>query len=338
MKLAAPIALVLLAATAFAAAAAGRDAAGPTPARCGGELWRLKTLSDPGRNAVQLEATDTTIAAIGKRPYPRPVPRLRRTAFQRHAWQVVAQITKYRVETDGIRLELYDHGSYLHAVIPTPDCLSVVTRARKDIATTFNLFAVGMRDLHEGLAIARSDRLRTRHRFLEPASRAARRGPQRRRATSRDGAPHCRRLLARAPGRHRVGARRGQLEPEGGALPGLALEPDVAPMRLDDLTREDETESGARDAELPAHVATEELREDLLLVSSGNAEPFVSHPDPGLIADRRCAHLDDSAVGRILDRVREKVADHLGEAVAIAADGERLTGRLELQFVRIALG
>ena len=141
MKLAAPIALVLLAATAFAAAAAGRDTGGPTPARCGGELWRLKTLSDVGRNLVQLEATDTTIAAIGKRPYPRPVPRLRRTAFQRYAWQVPAQITKYRVETDGIRLELYDHGSYLHAVIPTPDCLSVVTRARKDIATTFNLFA-----------------------------------------------------------------------------------------------------------------------------------------------------------------------------------------------------
>jgi hypothetical protein len=141
MKLAAPTALVLLAATAFAAAAAGRDAAGPTPARCGGELWRLKTLSDPGRNKVQLEPTDTTIAAIGKRPYPRPVPKVRRTAFQRHVWQVVAQITKFRVETEGIRLELYDHESYLNAVIPTPECLSIASRARKDIASTFKLFA-----------------------------------------------------------------------------------------------------------------------------------------------------------------------------------------------------
>ena len=141
MKLAAPTALVLLAVAAFAAAAAGRDSAGPTASGCGGELWRLKTLSDPGRNTVELGATDTTIAAIGKRPYPRPVPKLRRTPFQRHAWQVPAQITKYRVETDGIRLELYDHGSYLHAVIPIPDCLSSVTRARKDIATTFGLFA-----------------------------------------------------------------------------------------------------------------------------------------------------------------------------------------------------
>jgi hypothetical protein len=140
MKLAAPIALVLLAATAFAAAAAGRDSAGPTPARCGGELWRLKTLSDPGRNTVELGATDTAIGAIGKRPYPRPVPRLRRTAFQRHAWQVVAQITKFRFETDGIRLELYDNESYLNAVIPTPDCLSNSSRARKDIASTFKQF------------------------------------------------------------------------------------------------------------------------------------------------------------------------------------------------------
>jgi hypothetical protein len=140
-KLAAPTALVLLAATAFAAVAAGRDTAGPTAARCGGELWRLKTLSDPGRKTVQLEPTNTTIAEIGKRPFPRPVPKLRRTPFQRHVWRVVAQITKYRVETDGIRLELFDHESYLNAVIPTPDCLSSVTRARKDIASTFNLFA-----------------------------------------------------------------------------------------------------------------------------------------------------------------------------------------------------
>jgi hypothetical protein len=142
MKLAVPTALVLLAATALAATAAGRDSAGPTPARCGGELWRLKTLSDRGNKAVQLEPTGTNIAAIGKRPFPRPVPRLRRTTYQRHAWEVVAQITKFRFETGGIRLELFDHESYLNAVIPTPDCLSNATRARKDIELTFKQFSV----------------------------------------------------------------------------------------------------------------------------------------------------------------------------------------------------
>ena len=140
MKRAVPIALVLLAATAFAAAAAGRDSSGPTAARCGGELWRLKTLSDPGRQAVELNPAKTTIAAIGERPFPRPLPRLRRTAFQRQTWQVVAQITKYRIETGGIRLELYDHESYLNAVIPTPDCLSNAARARNDMASAFKLF------------------------------------------------------------------------------------------------------------------------------------------------------------------------------------------------------
>jgi len=140
MKRLGPIALVLLAAAALAAAAAGRDSSGPTADRCGGQLWRLKTLSDPGRNAVELAPRSTTIAAIGERPFPRPLPRLRGTPFQRQAWEVVAQITKYRTETGGVRLELYDHGAYLNAVIPTPDCLSRTTRARNDIASTFKLF------------------------------------------------------------------------------------------------------------------------------------------------------------------------------------------------------
>jgi hypothetical protein len=140
VKLVVPTALVLLAATAFAAAAAGRDAAGPTSNRCGGELWRLKTMSDSGSKAVQLEPASTTIGAIAKRPFPRPLPKARRTAFQRHTWEVVAQITKYRVDKDGIRLELYDHESYLNAVIPTPDCLSNTTRAHTSIASTFKRF------------------------------------------------------------------------------------------------------------------------------------------------------------------------------------------------------
>jgi hypothetical protein len=140
MNRAVPIALVILAAAAFAAVAAGRDSSGPTASRCGGELWRLKTLSDSARQAVVLNPTGTTIAAIGERPFPRPLPRLRQTAFQKHAWEVVAQITKYRVESEGVRLELYDHQSYLNAVIPTPDCLSSAARARSDMAAAFKLF------------------------------------------------------------------------------------------------------------------------------------------------------------------------------------------------------
>ena len=135
-----------------------------------------------------------------------------------------------------------------------------------------------------------------------------------------------------------MGTRRRQLQPERRPSPGNALEPELTSVRLDDLPGEHKSKSGARDAELPAHVATEELREDLLLVPSRDAKPFVSHPDPGFIADRRCAHFHDSTVGGVLDRIREQVADHLGEAVAIAANGERRIGQLELQLVRVALG
>jgi hypothetical protein len=141
MKHVGPIALVLLVAAASAAAAAGRDSAAPTASRCGGQLWRLKTLSDPQRLSVDLTAKTTTIASIAERPYPRPLPRLRRTAFQRQAWEVVAQITKYRLENGGVRLELHDGGTYLNAVIPAPDCLSRTTRARKDIASAFKQFS-----------------------------------------------------------------------------------------------------------------------------------------------------------------------------------------------------
>jgi hypothetical protein len=141
MKRAGPIALVFLVAIAIETAAAGSDAAAPTPSRCGGQLWRLKTFSDLRRQSVELQPKTTTIAAIGERPYPRPVPRVRRTPFQRQAWEVVAQITQFRSETSGIRLVLFDGGSYMNAVIPTPGCLSSATRARKDILATFKRFS-----------------------------------------------------------------------------------------------------------------------------------------------------------------------------------------------------
>lgn len=135
------IALVVIGAASVAATAAGRDAATPSAARCGGTLWRLKTLSDTGRASVHLTPESTTIAEIAKRPFPRPIPRRRRTPFQRETWQVVAQITDYRLVTGGIRLVLWDAGSYMNAVIPLPDCLSSRTRARNDIAGAWKAFS-----------------------------------------------------------------------------------------------------------------------------------------------------------------------------------------------------
>lgn len=141
MKSVGLIALLVIGAATIAAAAAGRDAAAPTAARCGGSLWRLKTLSDAGRGSVRLTPKYTTIADIGKRPFPRPLPTKRRTPFQRQAWEVVAQVTQFKLEADGVRLVLFDAGSYLNAVIPLPNCLTSRTRARDQIASTWRQFS-----------------------------------------------------------------------------------------------------------------------------------------------------------------------------------------------------
>jgi hypothetical protein len=141
MKRAGIIALLLFAlATAAATSATGHGSANAQASRCGGVLWRLKTLSDPGRKSVQLTPITTTIAAIRGRPYPRPVPRSRRTKFQRQTWEIVAQVTAFRLDDGGLRLILYDADAYVQAVIPTPDCLVPSTRAREEIAAAWKRF------------------------------------------------------------------------------------------------------------------------------------------------------------------------------------------------------
>ena len=134
------IALLVIGGAAVAATAAGRDTAGPNAALCGGSLWRLKTLSDVDRSSVRLEPETTTIGGIGDRPYPRPIPKRRRTPFQHQEWRVVAQVTRFRLEAGGVRLVLFDDKSYMHAVIPLPSCLSTQTRDRTQIETAWKRF------------------------------------------------------------------------------------------------------------------------------------------------------------------------------------------------------
>lgn len=134
------IVLIVVGLATAAAIASGHETATPSAARCGGTLWRLKTFSDIGRWRVRLTPEVTTIGDIGKRASPRLVPRLRRTHYQRQAWKVVGQVTQYRLENGGLRLVLYDAGSYLNAVIPLPSCLSAKTRARPQIAAVWKQF------------------------------------------------------------------------------------------------------------------------------------------------------------------------------------------------------
>jgi hypothetical protein len=136
---------VTFAASTFAVtvhAARGHRAAGdaPTAVRCGGPLWRMKTLSDVGRNSVSLVPRPTTIGAIRQRGMPRPTPARRRTPFQRQTWQIGAQITRYWMDGTALRLQLWDNGSYMNAVVPNPSCLSKRTRGRALIVRVWNQF------------------------------------------------------------------------------------------------------------------------------------------------------------------------------------------------------
>ena len=98
---------------------------------------RLKTLSDPDRKQVRLQPRQTTIEALNQLPAPHPTPVRRRTAFQRQAWRVVAQITTFRLLPDGsIELALYDHNSYIRVGMPSPRCLSSSSRARRAVLAT----------------------------------------------------------------------------------------------------------------------------------------------------------------------------------------------------------
>jgi len=113
----------------------------PSAQRCGGLTWRLKTLSDARRMAVDATAEQTTIAAIRDRRGPGRPPYRRTTPFQLHTWELPAQVTSYRLDSTGsIRLVLYDHAAYINAVIPSPSCLSARTRHRADILAAWHLF------------------------------------------------------------------------------------------------------------------------------------------------------------------------------------------------------
>jgi hypothetical protein len=79
----------------------------------------------------------TTLQALGKPAAPHPTPRRRRTAFQRQAWKVVAQIAQFRLLPDGsIEFALYDDNSYVRAGLPSPKCLTSSSRARRAILAT----------------------------------------------------------------------------------------------------------------------------------------------------------------------------------------------------------
>jgi len=140
VKYAGLIGLLAAVLTGAALGARVRPASGPSAAACGGSLWGMKTLSDRQRYVVNLAPRSTTIGAILGRQAPARVPTGRSTAFQRQTWEVPASITSYRKEAGGVRMILYDHESYMNAVIPSPSCLPKSARNRQAMLDAWKRF------------------------------------------------------------------------------------------------------------------------------------------------------------------------------------------------------
>src|SRR4029453_6524561 len=124
-----------------------------------------------------------------------------------------------------------------------------------------------------------------------------------------------------------------QLEPERAPGALLALESDLAAMRVRDLPAERETEAGAADRTRVGGVHAEEPLEDLSLLRGGNSEPGVADADAGgAVAGRRADAAAPAGRG-VLDGVREQIRDDLPDAVAVAHDRQRFLGQLQRQLV-----
>ena len=103
-------------------------------------------------------------------------------------------------------------------------------------------------------------------------------------------------------------------------------------VSLHDLARDRQAEAGAGDAALTC-IGPEELREDPRVVLLGHAEPLVPDLDVHDARGGLAQHLDDAPVRRVLHRVLEQVREHLGEAVPVAAHGQRGRAHHDLEPV-----
>jgi hypothetical protein len=131
---AAALALAILAAGAtLAATAQGAPHVNGPGTGCGGVLWRLMTLSDPGRMHVQLHNRTTTIASIAALHGPARIAPSRATAFQRQVWKLHTVVDRYRIASNGeIVMSIYsiDSAQYMNVYLPNPHCLGGRARDR----------------------------------------------------------------------------------------------------------------------------------------------------------------------------------------------------------------
>jgi hypothetical protein len=128
----------------LALAASTAGAVGRTAERASGCGLRgravIGSLGDRDARRVAMTPRTTNIAALAGRRRPERLPN-RRDGFERQTWEIVAQITEYRLARNGgVRLILFDDHSYMRAELPPLACLTRRTPARSAIVGTRTQF------------------------------------------------------------------------------------------------------------------------------------------------------------------------------------------------------
>jgi hypothetical protein len=105
-------AVVLVVAVAAAApAGALRESKAIAPGTwCGGDRWKLMTLSDSGASAVNWTAKAASIPVISTFASPKRIVASRSTSFERQVWRVIVVINRYRLQIErGDRVRAVQH-------------------------------------------------------------------------------------------------------------------------------------------------------------------------------------------------------------------------------------
>jgi hypothetical protein len=110
---------------------------------CGGDLWRLMTLSDADRATVNLHGVTTTIAELAKLAPPKRIVAARTTMFEQRVWSLHSVVDRYRIASNGeIVLILFsiDTGQYMDVYLPNPACLGRRARNRSGMVAARRQF------------------------------------------------------------------------------------------------------------------------------------------------------------------------------------------------------
>jgi hypothetical protein len=126
-------------------AAGGKGGASYRPASgCGIERWSVKTLTDPGANAVKLTPIDSTVAKLIA--FPAPInPTDRVAPIETTTYRIKVTMDSFKAEADSdIHLAVHDaQGHTMIAEFPAPTCDqgSVVAKQIKTARDAFTKFA-----------------------------------------------------------------------------------------------------------------------------------------------------------------------------------------------------